>query len=863
MACVACVASAQEDVTAQWSFQNDLPVGICDATNYEGVTADIESTVEGVYMHVDATNGKLNCVGRTNAQFNSGTILQVPVKSTNDIVTVIGYPNYCGYTVGGVANGSESTVAYTAKTADVAQGYVEIISTSSNCYIYGVEVTFVSNIQEKQLYVTDFTEWNTYSRTSNYSSPDVYTVTTKYSHEDLSFTLAGVGCDPAGTNSKFSAYTGYLITAKYPGEESVGEPYCVTSPLASITKFAVTQAATGGSRGLKVSIKGDEDDDWTVLHNSYISSASGETLEFTVNRTNAQLKFEAVTLTQNAYIVDLDIYGYEHISPTPVLGLFGVNGVTYAAADICDEDANGNLAATIKISKTETMISEANPLTDIVADNGEVTNVTYTATDNGPEVTIVVEANGDALTYVLSIVWKPDYTLSYIDTDGTTVLATQTVEEDGTIGEFVDVTALVTVADGYTYRGLFATAAGGRKYTTAEVITSDLSLYAVATATETMNGSERYTFDLTSEYFYAEDHEAFNPTGGYYYNNHGWYFPSSGSIDILVGGHAYIIFGLCAYGGSNTVSLSDAEGNVIGTVTAPVSSDGATETIEYTGGAGTLTVKFTNGIYLHSLTVANVEETGVEKNEQGYYMVDAGNAGHFLTVLEIANATASADERTYIFLPDGTYDLGSTCLTTISGKNISIIGQSMDNTIIVNTPEEEGIGVTATLLITATGTYLQDLTLQNAYPYYTAGGSAGRAVCIQDKGTKTICKNVRMLSYQDTYYSNNQSGQYYWETSDIHGTVDFFCGGGAAYFKNCDIFCESRTASSNSGSCTITAPATTASQRGYIFDGCTIDNACATYNFGRTWSNNPECVWMNTTLVDPSALASTRWAAKG
>ena len=169
--------------------------------------------------------------------------------------------------------------------------------------------------------------------------------------------------------------------------------------------------------------------------------------------------------------------------------------------------------------------------------------------------------------------------------------------------------------------------------------------------------------------------------------------------------------------------------------------------------------------------------------QNGNWMeVKAGDAQGFMTALEIANGNNAAVNaaRTFIFLPNGTYDLGDKCLTPISGNNISIIGESMDNTIIVNKPEVEGIGVTATLFNTSTGLYMQDLTLKNAYPF---DKSTGRAVCLQDKGTQTICKNVKMLSYQDTYYSNNNKGQYYFENSDIHGIVDFICGGGDVFFN--------------------------------------------------------------------------------
>ena len=95
------------EVTAKWDFQNNLPEGIQDATNYQGVIAEVESTVKGIFMTVDATNGKLYCVGRNNAQMNPGTFLHVPVYSTKDVVTVDGYSGYCHFAVGGEKNDAD------------------------------------------------------------------------------------------------------------------------------------------------------------------------------------------------------------------------------------------------------------------------------------------------------------------------------------------------------------------------------------------------------------------------------------------------------------------------------------------------------------------------------------------------------------------------------------------------------------------------------------------------------------------------------------------------------------------------------------------------------------------------------------
>lgn len=161
--------------------------------------------------------------------------------------------------------------------------------------------------QEKLLYSTDFTDWDDIDRKVAVNKE--VKLKTQFSDEDLIFTLNGVGADPKGTNTKFPSYTGYMITAKYPGEYEKAQPSAVTSPLKSITRIELTQAATGRTRGIKVSVKGDNDTEWVALHNKTIENSKGETLTIDVNRTNCQIQFENFTLGQNAYIVDLKIYG--------------------------------------------------------------------------------------------------------------------------------------------------------------------------------------------------------------------------------------------------------------------------------------------------------------------------------------------------------------------------------------------------------------------------------------------------------------------------------------------------------------------------------------------------------------------------
>ena len=455
-----------------------------------------------------------------------------------------------------------------------------------------------------------------------------------------------------------------------------------------------------------------------------------------------------------------------------------------------------------------------------------------------------------------------NYTLTYYNIDGETVLGTQTVQEDSKITAFLEgMEEKVTVAEGKKFRGWGTSLkADEKKYTVNDIVKGNLKLYALVTDIETASPTARYDFNLQMSGFCADDHEAFCPEGKakWHSTQHGWTFSADDKIKLLMGGKGYIKMNLCAYSAGN-ITLTDPKGNAVGSIEAKAGKDGAMGILRNPStDSGEYTLSFDGTAYLHNLSIVNMADPSFTQ-EGNWYTVKAGDAKGFISALEIVNgANAAADApRSYIFLPNGTYDLGAACLTTISGNNISIIGESMDKTIIVNKPEAEGIGNTATLYNTSTGLYMQDLTLKDAYPF---NGSTGRAVCLQDKGTRTICKNVKMLSYQDTYYSNNNSGQYYFENSEIHGIVDFICGGGDAFFNKCNLVLEPGKGSY------ITASYTDGSNYGYVFDGCkVIGTEKDNFTFGRSWGGQARCAFLNTILDQNAAknIAATRWTTDG
>jgi len=458
----------------------------------------------------------------------------------------------------------------------------------------------------------------------------------------------------------------------------------------------------------------------------------------------------------------------------------------------------------------------------------------------------------------------PMRTVSYYDYDGKTLVGKEEVEGGSPLAYKYGEADLSIIPECYMFRGWFnSTQASALKVPEGTSVQENLSLYPKATKIEMPSPGEIFSYPLNSPSFYIEDHEAISSTGSFHDTQHGYGFSAGQNIALQVAGNAVITLGSCKYTNAETkITVTDEAGNQIGEpLNAQVENDGANVTITYLGERTVLTLTFSGTAYVHNVTVYNVESIP-SKNQYGYYEIASGDAASLQLVI------AALQEGDKIFLPNGTYDFGEKALTTISANNVSIIGESMDYTIIRNAPDKstEGIGTTATLLNTSNGLYLQDLTIQNALDYY-GSASAGRAVCLQDKGANTICKNVKMLSYQDTYYSNKASN-FYWEDSEIHGTVDYLCGDGNVVYNRVKLVNESRSANGSTGETTVCAPYNTATTEarynwGYVFMNCTIETLSSTFNLGRSWGGESKATYLNTTINQPSKLIAKRFTPAG
>lgn len=247
--------------------------------------------------------------------------------------------------------------------------------------------------------------------------------------------------------------------------------------------------------------------------------------------------------------------------------------------------------------------------------------------------------------------------------------------------------------------------------------------------------------------------------------------------------------------------------------------------------------------------------------------------GDFKAALDAAAKRTDTSKRFRIFIKQGDYKIPADEKSKVTGSdgksyanpttymntpNVSIIGEGMDNTSLTNTVPNsgqsanvlEGIGKGDVLCLQkgATNTYFQDLKM-----YSSMGDAKGRDIVLNDQSNKTICKNVSLWAYQDTYVSNNQNGKFYFEDGILRGRTDYLCGKGDVYYNNVELWiCEKGG---------YLAVPSQPKKYGYIFKDCTIKDATeakdlnGNYTLGRPWGKGtPIALYIDTKMeAIPSA----------
>ncbi len=229
-------ADRTAETTLVWQFGEKNGAGTLNAQGKKTILvtqATIGEAVIDVKMDIDATNGKINNVGRGDqwAQCNDGTILTIPAyKGT--AVSFDSYSNATGTTIGGAdAVNKAATYDGTAETLDILAKGMD--------YIASVTAVYPVPAAEEEKFVdikADFTNGSFFTA------------------EETSVTTAGLKMNEDGTFTRVAAddaTANAVITGKYHSDQHGLANFSATVKVLGTVKVSMGSCAWGGDVTVK------------------------------------------------------------------------------------------------------------------------------------------------------------------------------------------------------------------------------------------------------------------------------------------------------------------------------------------------------------------------------------------------------------------------------------------------------------------------------------------------------------------------------------------------------------------------------------------------------------------------------------
>lgn len=211
--------------------------------------------------------------------------------------------------------------------------------------------------------------------------------------------------------------------------------------------------------------------------------------------------------------------------------------------------------------------------------------------------------------------------------------------------------------------------------------------------------------------------------------------------------------------------------------------------------------------------------------------------GDYRTIQEAINSVlVYQDQRSVIKIKPGIYH--EKVFIPAAWCNITLVGDNPDNTKISydDYAQKDNMGTfrSYTVLVHGDGVRIENLTIENS-----ADPSGGQAVALHLEGTESVIINCRLLGNQDTLFTGNKYGRFYFYNTYIEGTTDFIFGPATCWFEHCVIHSKSDSY--------ITAASTPSSHSfGYIFNRCQLtgESNLRVY-LGRPWREAAYTLFMN------------------
>ena len=856
--------SAAYEATAKVTkvdFQN-MEKNVVNIQNTTGTIGDEKWVVDA------SNNGKLQSRG-SDAQFNNGTKITIPVSGKGTI-TVVSYPNYHNYTVGG-KEVDKDTYVYEYDVADAKDATVDIVATGTS-YLYSIE-------KFENTYKPDF-EYNaenyktgtkTYDFTSN--STDKPVVGQVLNKTDIIYQNAGSssGCTFDASQLRFRPGVVLLIPLKD-----------------DTTAIKYTMTGAGNNVG-RPTYFGSKDSGYKVEYN-YTSELMIDDVDGLTETIDGK-KYLKIISGGDIKIKKLEITEYNPVTTVSVSGKAGkgVDKVVYKNQETgvlytADVDADGNYSVDLKRVKGNTKYSIAVVSDDYMVDpNNNILNLIGNDETFTNDITLI-EAKKARLTGKItgidSTLLKGELKATLVPEDSAfpSVNVTLTADKDGSYS-FNDVAALA----GYKYSLVLENA---DDYEVTDVIEyaegtyDSVSITATKKATQTVSGK-----------FVTSD---------------------DGKSDITE-----ITF----------TNMDTPDYKYTFTV------DGGTYTAKLRAGEYKTTVKSTSGKYsaYDHVSVSDSEaandvylQGSVDNSEVAYQsQIKVGTGQQFETIAKavsyVSRMTRTENQRVTIVLTDAMYreqiiiDTPNVTITSDrkAGSTISWyygVGYSYysaklsadkksayyDEAYAVDKYYKQMIsqnpghwGATVNLFSGAKGFKAEGITFENSFNRYMtteevvdgvgkgqmnssadrsapdinvkAYKSKERSCVLYIQADDTEYSNCKLLSSQDTLYTGDSTESSYFSDCVIEGNTDYICGDGNAVFDNCTLSMYGY--SDKNATDSIIVANKKKAESGYLFNNCKVVNTSYeglkptdTFYLARSWDRGCKLAFINTEIANDTKV---------
>lgn len=267
--------------------------------------------------------------------------------------------------------------------------------------------------------------------------------------------------------------------------------------------------------------------------------------------------------------------------------------------------------------------------------------------------------------------------------------------------------------------------------------------------------------------------------------------------------------------------------------------------------------------------------TTVDKVANGVAaVVAADGSGDCTKIQDALDAITDDSKRSIIYVKPGVY--GEKLV--VAKKNVSLIGEDRDKVIITwnecsttstlqNGTYSTGITSTGTdasysMLIAADGFYGENFTVRNDYDYINGTEGNKQAVALEHiNSDKAVLKNIKMVSFQDTYYPKSAKKRVYLKDCYIQGGTDYVFGSGTA-------FIDGGVMKNVPGGQYMTAASDPAADQefGIVISGVEASYADTTgfgdkrkFYLGRPWKLGATTTYINTTF-EKNMIQPAGWA---